>query len=163
MKFDVLGARQAGYSDDEIADYLAKENGFDLGGALSSGYSPSEVVDFLSGGITMPTAAPAAPDPRAAFRDLPRNVTPSTAGAGRGSINPPMALDAQPRYTNTGLVDEQVLKMYDEIDAGKGRTGMAAYEYRAASPEKKRQLREKSGQVFETKSEPLKPAAPAPS
>lgn len=56
MKFDINSARSAGYSDDEIADYLATQNNFDLGGALKSGYSASEVIGFLSG-----DSAPAAP------------------------------------------------------------------------------------------------------
>lgn len=56
MKFDINSARSAGYSDDEIADYLATQNNFDLGGALKSGYSASEVIGFLSG-----DGAPAAP------------------------------------------------------------------------------------------------------
>ena len=50
MKFDITSARSAGYSDDEIADYLASQNNFDLGGALKSGYSASEVIGFLTGG-----------------------------------------------------------------------------------------------------------------
>lgn len=60
MNFDINAARSAGYSDNEIADFLAKENNFDLDGALSSGYTPQEVVGFLAGsgssgsGITMP-------------------------------------------------------------------------------------------------------------
>jgi len=57
MKFDINAARSSGYSDDEIADYLARENKFDLSGALKSGYSASEVIGFLSGS----DAAPAAP------------------------------------------------------------------------------------------------------
>jgi hypothetical protein len=57
MKFDINAARSSGYSDDEIADYLAKENSFDLGAALKSGYSASEVVSFLSG-AEAPAAAP---------------------------------------------------------------------------------------------------------
>lgn len=57
MKFDLDSARKAGYSDDEIADYLATENKFDLSGALKSGYSASEVIGFLSGGNT-PAPAP---------------------------------------------------------------------------------------------------------
>lgn len=50
MPFDIDGARKAGYSDTEIANYLAtdKSAGFDVAGALKSGYSPSEVLDFMS-------------------------------------------------------------------------------------------------------------------
>lgn len=55
MKFDFEAARSAGYSDDEIADYLAKENNFDLGGALKSGYTSSDVISYLI----------AAPEPKA--------------------------------------------------------------------------------------------------
>ena len=55
MKFDINAARSAGYSDDEIAEYLATENKFDLGGALQSGYTSAEVVNFLA----KPAAAPA--------------------------------------------------------------------------------------------------------
>lgn len=57
MKFDITSARSAGYSDDEIADYLASQNNFDLGGALKSGYSASDVISFLSG-ADAPAAAP---------------------------------------------------------------------------------------------------------
>jgi hypothetical protein len=73
MKFDINAARKAGYSDDEIAQFLAEQNKFDLGGALSSGYSSSDVIDFL--------AKPVA-----------------DAGGGRGFINPPMAGQPQPTY-----------------------------------------------------------------
>ena len=75
MKFDIDSARKAGYSDDEIADYLATENKFDLSGAIESGYTARDVIDFLS-------------KPKGGKQDLPSDVTPSTAGAGRGSVNP---------------------------------------------------------------------------
>jgi hypothetical protein len=61
MKFDINSARSAGYSDDEIADYLATQNNFDLGGALKSGYSASDVVSFLSGSEAQAPAPAAAP------------------------------------------------------------------------------------------------------
>lgn len=46
--FDVLGARKAGYSDKEIADYLAAQKGFDAEGARKAGYKDSEIVQHLS-------------------------------------------------------------------------------------------------------------------
>ena len=46
--FDVQGARKAGYSDKEIADYLAAERGFDVGKARQAGYKDSEIVNHLS-------------------------------------------------------------------------------------------------------------------
>lgn len=48
MPFDVDAARKAGYSEQEIVDYLGKQSGFDVEGALKSGYSNAEVLDFLS-------------------------------------------------------------------------------------------------------------------
>lgn len=48
MAFDVEGARKAGYSDAEIASYLASQSNFDLGGAKSAGYSDGEVIAELA-------------------------------------------------------------------------------------------------------------------
>ena len=48
MAFNVTEAKQAGYSDKEIADYLAKENNFDAEKARKSGYSDSEIIKHLS-------------------------------------------------------------------------------------------------------------------
>lgn len=47
MPFDIEGAKTAGYSEKEIADYLAVENKFDAEGARSSGYSDSEIIGHL--------------------------------------------------------------------------------------------------------------------
>ena len=49
MAFDVLGARQSGYSDQEIVDYLSQERKFDVSGALSAGYSLSDIADHMAG------------------------------------------------------------------------------------------------------------------
>lgn len=49
QKFDYTGAKQAGYSDDEIMPFLAQSHPrFDMQGALDSGYSPEEINTFLS-------------------------------------------------------------------------------------------------------------------
>lgn len=47
MSFDIDSARKAGYSDDEIASYLAQSKGFDYQGAVKAGYSPTEVIAHL--------------------------------------------------------------------------------------------------------------------
>jgi len=47
MAFDISSAKKAGYSDQEIADHLAKKNDFDVQGALSSGYSYEEILSHL--------------------------------------------------------------------------------------------------------------------
>lgn len=48
MAFDLDGARNAGYSDDEIAEFLARERNFDFKAAIDSGYSPRDVLDHLT-------------------------------------------------------------------------------------------------------------------
>lgn len=57
MAFDVKAARSAGYTDDEIAGYLADSSKFDLNAARSAGYTPSEIVDFLSNQASSPAPA----------------------------------------------------------------------------------------------------------
>jgi hypothetical protein len=59
-KFDVQAARKAGYTDAEIADYLAKEGKFNAANARQSGYSDGEIITYLTGGDK---AAPPPPAP----------------------------------------------------------------------------------------------------
>jgi hypothetical protein len=51
-KFDVEGARRAGYSDAEIADFLAGEDAFDTAAARQAGYTDAEIIGHLSGPST---------------------------------------------------------------------------------------------------------------
>jgi hypothetical protein len=46
--FDVLGAKKAGYTDAEIAQYLSSESQFDFQGAVNAGYKPEEIVKHLN-------------------------------------------------------------------------------------------------------------------
>ena len=48
MAFDVNAARNAGYSEQEIAEYLGQQNKFDAAGAIKAGYNPAELIDYLS-------------------------------------------------------------------------------------------------------------------
>ena len=48
MAFDVAAARRAGYSDQEIAEFLGKQQKFDTGATLKAGYSPADIVSHLS-------------------------------------------------------------------------------------------------------------------
>ncbi len=61
MAFDIEGARAAGYSDGEIADFLGKDSGFDVAGAQKAGYAPAEIVAHLSS-LKKPAAPAAATD-----------------------------------------------------------------------------------------------------
>lgn len=47
--FDVEGARKEGYSDSQIAEYLAKQSRFNLQGARREGYSDADIVAHLTG------------------------------------------------------------------------------------------------------------------
>jgi len=47
-KFDVQGAINAGYSEAEVADFLAKEEKFDVGAAREAGYSDWEILGELT-------------------------------------------------------------------------------------------------------------------
>jgi hypothetical protein len=48
MAFDVEGARKAGYTDAEIAEFLGNDSKFDVAGARKSGYSDGEIIAHLS-------------------------------------------------------------------------------------------------------------------
>ena len=50
MAFDIEGAKAAGYSTGEIADFLGAENKFDTTAARKAGYSDDELIQHLSGG-----------------------------------------------------------------------------------------------------------------
>lgn len=47
MAFDVDAAKKSGYTDAEIAEFLASQTGFDLKAAKKSGYTDGAVVEFL--------------------------------------------------------------------------------------------------------------------
>lgn len=46
--FKIDAAKEAGYTDAEIADYLAQRNNFDVKAAREAGYEDEEIADFLS-------------------------------------------------------------------------------------------------------------------
>src|SRR5574343_614964 len=74
MAFDLQGARDAGFSDDEIADYLGKKAGFDTQAARRAGFETRDILAELSGAW--------------AKQELPEGVKPSDAGGGRGRVAP---------------------------------------------------------------------------
>ena len=58
-QFDVAGALGAGYSPQEITDYLAanpdQAGGFRVADAIKGGYSPSEITDHLNPNVARPS------------------------------------------------------------------------------------------------------------
>lgn len=48
MAFDVVGARESGYTDLEIANHLSRGSDFNVQGAIDAGYSPLEIISHLN-------------------------------------------------------------------------------------------------------------------
>jgi hypothetical protein len=48
-KFDVSGALKAGYSAQEIADQISKDESFDISGARKAGYTSEEIIKYFTG------------------------------------------------------------------------------------------------------------------
>jgi hypothetical protein len=48
MAFDVAAAKKAGYTDTEIAQFLATAEGFDVQKAKQAGYTDADIIGFLS-------------------------------------------------------------------------------------------------------------------
>jgi hypothetical protein len=62
MPFDLKQARADGYSDDEIADFLAPQYKLDLARARKDGYTGTEIVEQLATMAPKPPPAPLTPD-----------------------------------------------------------------------------------------------------
>lgn len=60
--YDILAAKKEGYSDAEIAQYLAEQSGADYQAAVKEGYNPKEIISYLnkSGATPMETFTAAA-------------------------------------------------------------------------------------------------------
>lgn len=84
-RFDVMGARQAGHSDADIADFLANNShGFDVAGARKAGYSDREIIDHLGTNVPLGFVLE---DP--APRDPDRYVKDALQGVGSGFAHLP--------------------------------------------------------------------------
>jgi len=132
MAFDVEGAKQAGYSDAEIAGHLASTMKFDAEGARKAGYSDQEIIAQLANPASAaprweePNPTFAAGDPRYALppapivRSLPASVAdivprdgavPRIVGAttegfrkGMAGRTDPAALAAQEQFNRTPII-----------------------------------------------------------
>jgi len=79
LNFDVAGAKQAGYTDTQIADALAARANFDAAGARQAGFKDSDIVARLTTTGVKPVAAPT-PAPEV---DDPGVIGSAVIGAGR--------------------------------------------------------------------------------
>lgn len=94
MGFDIASARQAGYSDAEIADYLGGESRFDTAAARSAGYSDAEILEELTRAPVTNVAAPAAPSMPV---PAPTPVTPDTIRPASNRVSAPLT-DSEAEY-----------------------------------------------------------------
>jgi hypothetical protein len=101
MAFDIVGARKAGYSDDEIAQYLSEQKKFDYFGAVGAGYTSSEILNFL----TKPE------------RTVLGQVGETFKGAGRGFAG--AFLSAGEGLAELADAATNVVGLKDAIDSGK--------------------------------------------
>lgn len=122
MPFDAEGAKKAGYSDSEIADYLAGQNNFDAASARKSGYSDSEIIGHLS-----TKSAPSISSKDQSFTDVPGVVQDQQSSAAYAQKNQ-QELQRQNAINNESFGDKAYgaletlgtvigspLSIYDEI------------------------------------------------
>lgn len=83
MAFDVEGARKAGYSDADIADYLAAKKEFNIAGARKAGYDNSDIITHLLG----PKKEPESRNIGAVLNDTVIAVANSTAGLAKAATD----------------------------------------------------------------------------
>lgn len=93
-KFDVEGARAAGYTDAEIADFLAGEEAFDAAAAREAGYTDAEIIGYISAAPAAPAAVKPVEEPKSTFIDdaaqllgvTNRAILPYATAAGAGAL-----------------------------------------------------------------------------
>ena len=112
MAFDLSSAREAGYSNDELVEFLSAGTGFDVDAAKKSGYSKKEILDHLSklttrddsddSSISIESSDESSNDDENVPDELPVAVDePSNPDPDTGS-------DIPPRYFKNVKVDHQV-------------------------------------------------------
>jgi hypothetical protein len=158
MAFDLDGARKAGYSDDEIADFLSKEAGFDVPAAREAGYSSKAIVGFLADTLKTKERAKVNAELDEPYRPVSRAVAPKqNAGAGRGMMaeqageraaynapKKPVATGVMAGYVDPGTPTPGVTESYAPTTP-ETRAAISNL-YNAATPEKRAEIA--AGQGF---------------
>lgn len=136
MAFDVEGALQAGYTEADIASYLAEQKGFDLAGARDAGYSDKDIVTHL---VSKPAPKPAPAPKKAAPADgaygfMGENIEDTTAVKPVRSV---MDTGVKPAPVETPSKAPLRPEVRKAIEA----------EYDAASPKKRASMENAAGAV----------------
>ena len=133
MNFDVAGARQAGYSEAEIADYLGRQRNFDVAGARQAGYSDAEILGHL--GVIQPASQGSTMEP------VPERGLFGTIGARAADVGGSVVSGAGSVATGLGGLGGVLgLTGYDNILTRLGRRG-AEFGAELMSPELRNQRR----------------------
>lgn len=113
MAFDLKAARDAGYSDAEIADFLASEKNFDAKGAREAGYTDEQIIGQLSMSQQMPAQAKPqgfGAKVEAAIDQVPRQLgltarygIEGITGAGGAFVDPVLRLVGAPTLSGSGV------------------------------------------------------------
>jgi hypothetical protein len=87
-KFDAEGARAAGYTDAEIADYLAEQEAFDAAAAREAGYTDADIIGYISAAPVKPVKREPEPDRSAAQYAgvISSALLPYATAAGAGAL-----------------------------------------------------------------------------
>lgn len=90
MEFNYAGAKEAGYTDQEIAEHLALKNSFDLSGAVNVGYGYDETIAHMLGqpDILIPAPvlpAPVVPEPEVEDQSFLRSIADVPLQIGMGA------------------------------------------------------------------------------
>ena len=158
MAFDLDGARKAGYSDDEIADFMSKELGFDAPAARDAGYSSKAIVGHLAETLKTRERAQVNAELDVPYRPVSRAVAPKqNAGAGRGMMaeqageraaynapKKPVATGVMAGYVDPGTPTPGVTESYAPTTP-ETRAAISNL-YNAATPEKRAEIA--AGQGF---------------
>ena len=72
--FDIQGAKKAGHSDKDIADYLAQKHQYDVTGARGAGHSDRDIVEYLMQKEASPDLGESLPEGPGSPLDIPMKV-----------------------------------------------------------------------------------------
>ncbi|HET8744315.1 MAG TPA: hypothetical protein VFM98_01830 [Ramlibacter sp.] len=91
--FDVEAARKAGYSDAEIAEYLAAQHRFDAKSAREAGYTDSELIAHLAAKTDLASQIPVEPGANTTpTLEKPQSIADKIIGAGEAALTTGTAL-----------------------------------------------------------------------
>lgn len=128
MSFDLEGARRAGYSEPEIAGFLAQQYGLDVDAARKAGWGDKDIIAELSSGKHKPKAA-AAPVAPASPPVEPAGLSPEWGGFDQPAPSAPArepgssVLDREPTsaFESSRLASQQqALRQRLERERGSG-------------------------------------------